>query len=107
MATKAYNSSNGDQTVVCTVTSAEGGEGKARFRGTWSRVLIETSDCGTLALSEGVNPENRDAIAGELTPDQKYAFTITASTDLMWNVDRWLGWTTTVLAFEMPSESDA
>lgn len=105
-AENVYNSSVGDKTVVCTVAKAEPGEGRARFRGTWSRVLIETPDCGTLALSEGVTAENRDAIAKELRAGKKYAFTVTASNALTWTVDEWLGHTHSVLAFEPTSGNE-
>lgn len=49
--------------IECTVTGAEGG--LASGGGTWSRVQISTSDCGTLTLTWGITESNRDAVASE------------------------------------------
>ena len=98
-ATDMYNG-HPDKTVVCTVTSAEGKNLSGRAIGTWSRVLIETTDCGRLSLSIGVTPENRDTIAGELATDRRYAFTISGGTGSWWNIDKLFGIASSVLAYE-------
>lgn len=83
--------SNYDEThraqIECTVTDAEGGVASASARGaaSWSRVLINTSDCGTLTLTTGITESNRDAVAGKLSQG-KFSFEVGASTKATWKV---------------------
>ena len=74
--------------IECTVTDANGGVSSASARGaaSWSQVLIESSDCGTLTLSSGITESNRDEIAAELAQGGLYTFEIGEATNSL----RWL-----------------
>lgn len=74
---RSYNESH-RVTIECTVTEADGGKGSASGRGaaSWSQVVIETSDCGTLVLVSGVDSSNRSAVAAELAEGGKFLFEI-------------------------------
>ncbi|CEA06736.1 hypothetical protein BN1051_00103 [Arthrobacter saudimassiliensis] len=76
--------------IQCTVTNAVAGEGSASARGSasWARVLISTSDCGTLSLTSGITSTNRDAVAAELDEGGLFSFEVGQSTEsIAWTYD--------------------
>ena len=76
--------------VECTVTDAEGGMGRARFSAPWPRVLIHTSDCGTLTLANGIDESTMEAVADDLVPGGKFSFEVLASTKAAWKIKEFL-----------------
>jgi hypothetical protein len=84
--------------IECTVMGAEGGLGSGG--GTWSRVQISTSDCGTLTLTWGITESNRDAVASELAGGGRFAFQIGATTQSTWKLHEMLRITPMVSSFQ-------
>ncbi|MDR6637638.1 hypothetical protein J2Y68_001276 [Paenarthrobacter nitroguajacolicus] len=70
--------------IECTVTGAKGG--LASGGGTWSRVQILTSDCGTLTMTKGISESNRDAVAAEITPGRRFLLQVGATEHAMWDL---------------------
>jgi hypothetical protein len=86
----------------CTVTGAAAGTASAGQRGgaTWSRVLIETSDCGQLTLTQGIDEHNRDSVAADLNDGGVYTFSIGGGTKFLLPGLRLFGLTPEVTGFE-------
>ncbi|UWX97482.1 hypothetical protein N2K95_01955 [Arthrobacter zhaoxinii] len=74
--------------IECTVTDAKGGKAAGNRRGhnRYWQVLVETSDCGTLKLREGITEANNQDVAAELAPGGRFRFEIGEATRKI----RWL-----------------
>ena len=76
--------------IECTVTDAEGGQAAGNRRGhnRYWQVLVETSDCGTLKLREGITEANNQDVAAELAPGGTFRFEIGEATQkIRWFTD--------------------
>lgn len=62
--------------IECIVTGADGGKATSGGRGaaSFSQVMIETSDCGPLAMTAGINKSNRVEVAAELSEGGTFIF---------------------------------
>ncbi|UWX97484.1 hypothetical protein N2K95_01965 [Arthrobacter zhaoxinii] len=74
--------------IECTVVEAEGVKvsGPRNGGGPYHRVYITTAECGELLYETGITASNRDSVAAELEPGEKYSFEI-GEVD---NTFRWL-----------------
>lgn len=70
--------SMGIESVRCEVASAKGETNSGGSRGSASTpgVLVETTDCGRISISEGVTFDNRGVIAASFEPGSEYEFDI-------------------------------
>ncbi|MFL4475197.1 hypothetical protein ACIPVK_14460 [Paeniglutamicibacter sp. MACA_103] len=63
--------------IECIVTGADGekaASGGGRGATSFSQVMIETSDCGPLAMTFGINKSNRVEVAAELSEGGSFIF---------------------------------
>lgn len=68
----------GVESIRCEVVSAEPRTSSGGSRGSASTagVLVETSDCGSISVSQGVTFDNREEVAASFKPGSEYEFDI-------------------------------
>lgn len=77
--------------IECTVTDAEGGQAPGNRRGhnRFWQVIVETSDCGTLKLREGITEANNQDVEAELAQGGRFRMEIGEATlKIRWFTDR-------------------
>lgn len=88
--------------IECTVVEAAGSQvsGSRHGGGPYQRVYITTQECGEFMYETGITASNRDSVAAELEPGERYSFEIGKAA----NTFRWLtgllGMASEVLSFE-------
>ena len=102
-ALQQYDARN-PMTVECTVTSAEDQLATTTSRtglgGSSAQVLIRTSSCGDLLLTDGVTKQNGEDIAERFSNSSTYSFEVgSGSQKLRWLLDL-IGVTPKIFAYE-------
>jgi hypothetical protein len=72
--------------IECFVTEADGEKatsGGGRGAASFSQVMIETSNCGPLAMTSGINKSNRVEVAAELSKGGTFIFRFGAAEEAL------------------------